>query len=143
MTHPNEQDSVEREKWRLDCGDNSCEFDGGGAGGMRTNGGCRCLQGLSSKQSHRVRRYIHRLRTSAPAEDVEARVTQMVEESHRHWDLWQMAFGAAMNTEGSFKSFLRRVVDGTALDWWKTDYLRGLEDGSIVSRSTPEAQTDD
>ena len=25
-----------------DCGDNSCMF--GGQGGMRTNGGCRCVQ---------------------------------------------------------------------------------------------------
>lgn len=26
-----------------DCGDNSCMFGGRGRGGMRTNGGCRCL----------------------------------------------------------------------------------------------------
>jgi hypothetical protein len=27
----------------LDCGDNSCMFKARGKGGMRTNGGCRCL----------------------------------------------------------------------------------------------------
>ena len=27
-----------------DCGDSSCLFAGRGAGGMRTNGGCRCYQ---------------------------------------------------------------------------------------------------
>lgn len=26
-----------------DCSDNSCYFKGRGSGGMRTNGGCRCL----------------------------------------------------------------------------------------------------
>lgn len=26
----------------LDCGDNSCKYKARGAGGMRTNGGCRC-----------------------------------------------------------------------------------------------------
>ena len=30
----------------LDCGDNSCYFKARGKGGMRTNGGCRCLKGL-------------------------------------------------------------------------------------------------
>lgn len=44
----------------LDCGDNSCQFDGRGAGGVRTNGGCRCLYGLSSKQRHRVSLYLRR-----------------------------------------------------------------------------------
>ncbi len=27
----------------LDCGDNSCRFMEMGKGGMRTNGGCRCI----------------------------------------------------------------------------------------------------
>lgn len=30
----------------LDCGDNSCHFMGRGKGGMRTNGGCRCLRNI-------------------------------------------------------------------------------------------------
>jgi hypothetical protein len=28
---------------RFDCGDNSCVFKANGKGGMRTNGGCRCM----------------------------------------------------------------------------------------------------
>lgn len=34
-----------------DCGDNSCLFKGRGAGGQRTNGGCRC-------SSSTVKRYL-------------------------------------------------------------------------------------
>jgi chromosome segregation ATPase len=30
----------------LDCCDNSCQFGGRGKGGMRTNGGCRCVENL-------------------------------------------------------------------------------------------------
>lgn len=56
-------------KQLLDCGDNACAFDGAGAGGMRTNGGCRCLEGLGHRQAGRVRRYIARLR-EAEAEAV-------------------------------------------------------------------------
>lgn len=29
---------------QMDCGDSSCLFAGRGKGGMRTNGGCRCIQ---------------------------------------------------------------------------------------------------
>lgn len=43
---------------RLDCGDSCCAFDGSGAGGMRTNGGCSCLEALGHRQARRVRRYI-------------------------------------------------------------------------------------
>ncbi len=32
-----------KELSKLDCGDNSCFYKGMGKGGMRTNGGCRCL----------------------------------------------------------------------------------------------------
>ncbi len=28
----------------LDCGDSSCKYAARGAGGMRTNGGCRCAE---------------------------------------------------------------------------------------------------
>lgn len=40
-----------------DCGDNSCLFGGAGKGGMRTNGGCRCLKDLPAT----TRRYFQRL----------------------------------------------------------------------------------
>jgi hypothetical protein len=32
------------ERYDLDCGDNSCYFKAHGKGGMRTNGGCRCVE---------------------------------------------------------------------------------------------------
>lgn len=48
----------------LDCGDNSCLFDGRGKGGMRTNGGCGCLDGLKATQRRRVRLYLARLRAA-------------------------------------------------------------------------------
>jgi hypothetical protein len=41
-----------------DCGDNSCMFGGRGKGGMRTNGGCRCLKS-APKQTTRI--YFERL----------------------------------------------------------------------------------
>jgi hypothetical protein len=34
----------ERQDLIPDCGDNSCDFKGRGSGGMRTNGGCRCVR---------------------------------------------------------------------------------------------------
>lgn len=40
-----------------DCGDNSCLFGGAGKGGMRTNGGCRCLRDLPPS----ARRYFARM----------------------------------------------------------------------------------
>jgi hypothetical protein len=45
----------------LDCGDNSCMFDGRDKGGVRTNGGCRCLTGLSWAQRARVLQYVRRM----------------------------------------------------------------------------------
>jgi len=60
---------------------------------------------------------------------------KMVLHSDVKWDMWRLAFGAAMNTPGSFRSFLHNVRKGTALDWWETDYRRGLDDGSIVPRA--------
>jgi hypothetical protein len=45
----------------LDCGDNSCFFAERKTG-MRTNGGCRCLDGLPSLQRRRVLVYMHGLR---------------------------------------------------------------------------------
>jgi hypothetical protein len=41
----------------LDCGDNSCVF-ATTKGGMRTNGGCRCLRDLSSDRRLVVTRHI-------------------------------------------------------------------------------------
>ncbi len=40
-----------------DCGDNSCRFGGEGKGGMRTNGGCRCLSGLPSQLKHDITKW--------------------------------------------------------------------------------------
>ena len=39
---------------QLDCGDNSCLFGGRSKGGMRTNGGCRCLDGWCRQGERRV-----------------------------------------------------------------------------------------
>jgi hypothetical protein len=37
---------------RIDCGDNSCEFvKSGERGGMRTNGGCGCLENAGFSRS--------------------------------------------------------------------------------------------
>ena len=36
--------------WAGDCGDNSCMY-GEPKGGMRTNGGCRCLENWASSAS--------------------------------------------------------------------------------------------
>jgi hypothetical protein len=65
-------------RFELDCQDNSCEFHGKGRGGMRTNGGCRCLD-LPFKKRMGLRQFIHdkdaeleRLRmASVAAEDSE------------------------------------------------------------------------
>ena len=53
-----------------DCGDNSCLFGGRGKGGMRTNGGCRCLQGVKFE----TRRYFEILEHECTAiqKEVEA-----------------------------------------------------------------------
>lgn len=66
----------------LDCGDNSCEF-APRRGGMRTNGGCSCLDGLSVEQRRKVRAVIHaagveieRLRESDEASRWTARTFQ-------------------------------------------------------------------
>lgn len=43
----------------LDCGDNSCRY-APRMGGMRTNGGCRCLKDLSAEQRRKVERYSYK-----------------------------------------------------------------------------------
>lgn len=45
-----------------DCGDNSCNFKGRGSGGMRTNGGCRCLNNPEG------RKYVYQLHNRYVAE---------------------------------------------------------------------------
>lgn len=45
----------------LDCGDTSCRFAESKTG-MRTNGGCRCLQDLTYDKQREVHRYIADLR---------------------------------------------------------------------------------
>jgi hypothetical protein len=48
-----------------DCGDNSCIFSSG-RGGMRTNGGCRCFEGLEGvgtrKQLNHMARVVRWMR---------------------------------------------------------------------------------
>ncbi len=56
----------------LDCGDNSCAY-AVKRGGMRTNGGCRCLKDLPVEQRRRVQRYIHKLRSDLDAARAEGR----------------------------------------------------------------------
>lgn len=53
-----------RRPMALDCGDNSCEF-AVNKGGMRTNGGCRCLQDLDRTTRFELRRYVATLREAA------------------------------------------------------------------------------
>ena len=45
---------------RLDCGDHSCRF-AVDKSGMRTNGGCRCLLGLSGPQRIKVYKHVDSL----------------------------------------------------------------------------------
>lgn len=72
-------------------------------------------------------------------ESREQKFDEMVKRSgYKKWDLWHMAFGAAMNTEGSFRFFLRDIRDGTALDFWENDFPKGLADGTIVPRVAPQ-----
>ncbi len=44
-----------------DCGDNSCQF-AKQKGGMRTNGGCRCLENFGGVHKASTKHYINRLR---------------------------------------------------------------------------------
>lgn len=43
-----ELEKVIKELALSDCGDNSCLFAGRGKGGMRTNGGCQCIDKFAS-----------------------------------------------------------------------------------------------
>ena len=45
----------------MDCGDNSCQFEGRDRGGMRTNGGCYCLEDLDFDKRMRALGYIRHL----------------------------------------------------------------------------------
>ena len=45
----------------MDCGDTSCEFEGRGVGGQRTNGGCRCLKDLDFDKRMKATGYIRHL----------------------------------------------------------------------------------
>lgn len=48
----------------LDCGDSSCIFkkkNKYGVYGMRTNGGCRCLNALSPRQGRTIRKLLQML----------------------------------------------------------------------------------
>lgn len=58
----------------LDCGDSSCFF-ATKRGGMRTNGGCRCLQDLDPRAATAVRRMILDARAAVKA--LEAKVREL------------------------------------------------------------------
>jgi hypothetical protein len=45
----------------MDCGDNSCQYEGRGRDGMRTNGGCYCLKDLDFDKRMRAMGYIRHL----------------------------------------------------------------------------------
>jgi hypothetical protein len=45
----------------MDCGDNSCQYEGRSRGGMRTNGGCYCLKDLDFDKRMRAQGYIRHL----------------------------------------------------------------------------------
>lgn len=90
----------------LDCGDNSCEF-APRRGGMRTNGGCSCLDGLSVEQRRKVRAVIHaagveieRLRDADEASRRTARTFQDERDSLRQQlENERRGFGDALKLE--------------------------------------------
>ena len=55
----------------LDCGDSSCLFrDRDKPGGMRTNGGCRCMSGLHGTARVFVNKMYHKLTTKNDINDI-------------------------------------------------------------------------
>ena len=47
----------------LNCGDSACMFKNKTrSGGMKTNGGCRCLMDLSKEQKRRIRRLLQMIK---------------------------------------------------------------------------------
>lgn len=79
----------------LDCGDNSCYFKEGPKGGMRTNGGCRCLR--SSVGQMEVRRRLKKmegaLREIERQGEWYSQKFQGPEHEWRHWagpEIWQI-----------------------------------------------------
>jgi len=69
-------------RFELECQDNSCEFDGKGRGGMRTNGGCRCLD-LPFDKRMGLRRFIH-------DKDEEIRRLRALAEATKEDGVWTM-----------------------------------------------------
>ena len=61
----------------MDCGDNSCAFEGRSRGGMRTNGGCCCLKDLDFDKRMRAMGYIRDL--EAELAEAQARLVEMYE----------------------------------------------------------------
>jgi hypothetical protein len=45
----------------MDCGDRSCRFKSQGYGGMRTNGGCRCLGELRKSERDALVEMVERI----------------------------------------------------------------------------------
>lgn len=50
-----------------DCGDNSCRF-AKKKGGMRTNGGCRCLENFGKVHSSTIKRFVMRCKAVVESE---------------------------------------------------------------------------
>lgn len=62
---------------RMDCGDNSCEFEGRDQGGMRTNAGCRCLVDIGADKCMRARGYIKYLESEVERLQRQGRMAEM------------------------------------------------------------------
>jgi hypothetical protein len=63
----------------LDCMDNSCRYAKSKTG-QRTNGGCRCLQGLSQEQRIKVHSFIA---------DLQRQIAEAKSELAKHNLIWQ------------------------------------------------------
>jgi hypothetical protein len=76
----------EAEERRMDCGDNSCEFEGRGRGGMRTNGGCYCLKDMDWPKRLAAKAYIRRLEAQAALyRGAQAEIDRLREELSMTW----------------------------------------------------------
>ena len=70
----------------MDCGDNSCSF-APKKGGMRTNGGCRCLDAVEDRALARaIRRAFQDARTDGYRAGVEAAAKLLKKREEAHCD---------------------------------------------------------
>ncbi len=73
----------------LDCGDNSCNF-ARDTGGMRTNGGCRCLKAIDQGLRSKINYTFHKLRSDHDA------LKMSLESIIKHEDKKQAELSAAL-----------------------------------------------